>query len=49
MSAVKHAEFCTDPARVESFHAERVGPDGMTVVARPLVTRCITCGEQTVS
>lgn len=45
---VRHAEWCTDPERIESYRAERFGADGITVVARPRVTRCITCGEQIV-
>jgi hypothetical protein len=46
---VKHADYCTDPTRIESYRAVRYGQDGITPVARPLVTRCITCGAQTVS
>lgn len=45
---VQHANYCTEPDRLESFRAERYGNDGSTIVARPRVTRCITCGEQTV-
>lgn len=45
---VRHAPFCTDPERLETFRAERYGADGIVVVARPKVTRCLTCGEQTV-
>lgn len=45
---VEHAAFCTDPDRTETFRAERYGHDGITVVGRPRVTRCLTCGEQVV-
>lgn len=48
---IKHAYFClprpglTEP-RLESFHRDRTGDDGTTVIARPRVTRCLECAEQ---
>lgn len=50
---IRHADFClprpgeTEP-RIETFRADRTGEDGLTVVARPVVSRCLECGEQTV-
>ncbi|MEJ7831921.1 MAG: hypothetical protein WKF79_03335 [Nocardioides sp.] len=50
---IKHAEFCTPQPgqpgpRIESFRSERTNDTGH-VIARPLVTRCVDCGEQTVT
>lgn len=48
-----HERFClprpgeTAP-RIETYTAERTGSDGVTVLSRPLVTRCIECGAETV-
>ena len=49
---IDHAEFCTprpgEPGpRLETFRAERSDENGR-VIGRPLVSRCIDCGEQTV-
>ena len=45
---IRHLEWCNDPERTESFRAERYGEDGMVLVARPRVDRCVQCGAQTV-
>lgn len=49
---IQHASFCMaqpgEPGpRIESFRGERTDDTGF-VTARPLVTRCLECGEQTV-
>lgn len=51
--AIRHEPFClprpgNDEPRIETFRTERYGEDGITVIARPTVTRCVECGEQTV-
>jgi hypothetical protein len=49
---ITHAPFCMaqpgEPGpRIESFRSERTNDTGH-VVARPLVVRCVDCGEQIV-
>lgn len=51
-ATIQHADFCKPrpelrEPRTESYLAERTNEYGI-VIARPLVTRCIECGEQTV-
>ncbi len=52
-SGILHAPFCQaqpgEPGpRIESFRAERTNENGL-VISRPAVTRCVECGEQTVT
>ncbi len=50
---IEHERFClprpgeTEP-RVESYAVDRYSADGVTVVSRPTLTRCIECGAQVV-
>ncbi len=48
-----HERYClprpgeTEP-RTETYTTNRTGSDGVTVIARPVVVRCIECGAETV-
>ncbi len=51
--SIQHEQWCQpqmgEPGpRIESFRSERTNDSGH-VIARPVVTRCIECGEQTVT
>lgn len=48
-----HERFCLPrpgetAVRIETYTAERTAGDGVTVIARPVVVRCIECGAETV-
>ncbi len=51
-TALKHEEFClprpgeAEP-RVESWRAQKTGPDGVTPAGFVLVVRCTECGSAT--
>ncbi len=52
-TTILHQQFCLprpgeDEPRIESYQAERTGPDGLTVTARPTITRCLECGSMTI-
>ncbi len=53
-TAIEHESYCLprpgeDEPRIETFRAARTGQDGITVTSRPVVTRCVECGSQTVT
>ena len=50
---IRHADWCrsrpgeTDP-RIESYLAERTGEDGIAVIGRAEIVRCLECAERTI-
>ncbi len=49
---LEHEVFClprpgSDEPRIESYQADRPGPDGIEIAARVTVTRCQECGAAT--
>lgn len=49
---IQHMHWCgptgdRQEVRIETFRAERTDTNGV-VIARPRVSRCLECGEQTV-
>lgn len=49
---IQHATFCTiqpgeTAPRIETFRRERTDHAGV-IIGRPLIQRCMDCGEQTV-
>ena len=50
---IEHARFCLSrpgesERRIETYTANRTGPDGVLVVGQATVVRCIECGERTI-
>jgi hypothetical protein len=52
-TTIRHEPWCmappgADKPRIESYLAERTGPDGTTVIARPRIVRCVECAAMAV-